>query len=102
MSVVTEKSFEYRPPSWVTDPNVNPEDKRFLLEEMGLGEEFADCDAMELSSQCFCCGKVLVTPYIYWHGSHGKGISLHPECAQHLAKGILRDAQEIKTPLNMI
>jgi hypothetical protein len=95
MSLITEKSFEYSPPSWVTDPAIDPADKRYLAEEMGMGDESADCDAMYLDSKCFNCGEVLSSPYIYWHGED-KGISLHPKCAVNLAKGILRDVEEAR------
>ena len=103
MSVITEKSFEYNPPSWVNDPDIDLEHKRILMQEMGMGEDMAYCDAMDLDSRCFLCDKVLETPYIYWHGASGKGdgdakgISMHENCARHLAKSIIRDADEISS-----
>ena len=97
MSVITDEWFECKPPEWVTTPAVDADDadnKRILIEEMGYGEEFSRCESMHIDSLCFDCGEVLIAPYVYWHGSD-KGISLHQKCASRLAKGILRDADEI-------
>jgi len=99
MSVITDKWFECKPPEWVTTPAVDADDaenKRILIEEMGYGGEFAQCESMHIDSQCFNCGEVLMMPYVYWHGSN-KGISLHDKCVHILAKGILRDANEISS-----
>jgi len=100
MSVISEKSFEYNPPSWVNDPSVPAGEKKFLIEEMGMGDDMADIEFVLLDSRCFLCSEVLQLPYVYWHGSDGKsvgeakGISLHAKCARHLAKSIIRDADE--------
>ena len=106
MSVITDKWFEYKPPAWMSDPEVNAEFKRIAVEEMGLGEEYAMCEAMDMDSRCFECGEILQFPYVYWHGSDvagngkGKGISLHAHCAQQMCIGISRDAEEILSKNN--
>jgi hypothetical protein len=99
MSVIRSQSFEYKQPDWVNDPSVPEEDKRILIEEMGMGGSISSADAMDVQDDCFVCGNKLGFPYIYWHGSGddrcAKGISLHPACAVSFSKGILRDAAEI-------
>jgi hypothetical protein len=100
MSVVTKADFEERFPEWVSDPEIGDEIKTQLI-ELGLGGSFSVSECMEINDLCFCCGEHLSFPYVYWHGSHGdingkaRGISLHPNCALALARGITKDALRI-------
>ena len=102
MSIIRQDLFDERYSDWVNDPNVPDEEKQELL-EMGLGGPFSEAEAIEINELCFSCGKHLSFPYVYWHGFHGdikgesKGISLHADCAKHLARGITRDALEIES-----
>jgi len=100
MSIITNRTFKLERPSWVNDPSISDEDKRLLIEELGMGGSYTAADAMELQDDCFYCGQKLKIPYIYWHGTSDKNqskrISLHRECAYRFSKGILRDADKIK------
>lgn len=96
MSVITEKDFHDKLSDWVTDPTISDEEKQELL-DMGMGV-FNASEGMEINDLCFVCAERLTFPYIYWNGSHGdikgeaKGISMHAECARHLAIAITNDA----------
>ncbi len=93
--IVTQKAFDYKQPEWVTDKNCDPKDIQYLVEECGLGEPMAACDAMQIDSFCFYCHEVLEIPYVYWHGKD-KSISLHIDCAENLCRGILLDLNRLK------
>jgi len=99
MGLVTEESFEYKLPGYVTDPDWSEEEKRqYGLDEC---EKHADIEAIELHDRCFVCGKPLWVPYVFWRGSDGntegeaKVISMHEGCARSLGKKITRDADKI-------
>ena len=102
MSVVTKKDFEIKIPEWVTDPEIDDEVKNTLM-ETGMGNSYSTSELMEVNDLCFGCGEKLLLPYVYWNGSHGdikgerKGISLHADCAKHLARGITKDALKIES-----
>ena len=90
--VVDKKHFELKPRSWLDGAT---QDEARRLQELGLDKSSFDCDGMELDDRCFSCGKTLRLPYVYWQGIE-KHISLHSECASHLARGISRDSDEIE------
>jgi hypothetical protein len=106
MAVISEKSFQLQWPQWVNDPECDGPEKQMFLDS-GMGEPFTESDAVQIADTCFICGKPLTLPYVYWSGCGEKvksgsveawedlGISLHETCARTLAKGILRDADEI-------
>jgi hypothetical protein len=43
---------------------------------------------------CFCCGKELTFPFIYWLGRHN--MSFCPKCAEHMFQGIFLDLYNYK------
>ena len=98
MSIITADTFQVTRPKWATDPELSDSAKAQLF-EWGLGELSSFSEGMDLHDVCFECGKMLSVPYVYWHGcSEGngpRGLSLHAECARHLAKGITRDADNM-------
>jgi hypothetical protein len=99
MSVIRQQDFDCLPLAWAGDPTVSARDKKILKEMMQLAEYSSPSDAMLIDDDCFVCGEKLTLPYVYWHGSggdnKGKSISLHHQCARHLAKGITQDADAI-------
>ena len=100
MSVVTQADFEERSPEWVSDPEIGDEIKTQLI-ELGLGGSFSASECMDVDDLCFCCGGHLSFPYVYWPGHNGdiqgeaRGISLHPDCAFALVRGLTNDVLRI-------
>lgn len=46
----------------------------------------------EFPNKCFCCGKKISVPFIFWAGHID--MAFHPKCAEHLIKGLDRDVNE--------
>lgn len=77
------------------DETLSPE-QRGLIHATGKDQPFITDPA----SHCFYCGQKLTIPAIMWAGRSGDGkepsdIWLHPKCAEALASGLGRDAEEL-------
>jgi hypothetical protein len=77
------------------DETLNTE-QRDLIRTAGEVQPFIT----EPASHCFYCGEKLTIPAIMWNGRSRDGkdaleIWLHPKCAENLAAGLLRDAEEL-------
>ena len=87
--------FEARPHEILSDPDLSDEMKRHF-KELGLADMASQVELHDIVDECFKCGEMLTTPYIYWHGA-GRGLSLHPKCAAALALGLAQDMHEFDT-----
>lgn len=47
---------------------------------------------------CFVCGEKLTIPAIVWSGGDSRRIWMHPQCADRLCVGLMRDVKEFNEP----
>jgi len=71
-------------------------EQRGLIRAAGEDQPFIT----EPASHCFYCGNKLTIPAIMWAGRSGGGkeaseIWLHPNCAEKLVAGLVRDVDEL-------
>lgn len=63
------------------------------FDQLGGALEFLGEDTPE---ECFYCAKPLAGITAYWHGTGGRGVALHPDCAVALGARLCRDGLNAK------
>ena len=48
-------------------------------------------NTFQTRDNCFICGELLIFPFVFWQGTDGESISLHPNCAEYLSINLLSD-----------
>lgn len=61
--------------------------------KLGGAVEFLDG---HIPDDCYLCGKPLTGISVYWHGTQGRGIALHPDCGERLGAALIRDSLNAK------